>query len=162
MIALRGQVTMQTLKDRLIGLLSRPTQTKFEKIEDYDNDNLSWFKHVASETMFYIDTRNIDELLLPFVAAVVLETNRLTVHYFMPVNGYAPKSNDVLIKGRRSTNRVSNISVTQLLALADIIRDIDSINVEATGEQDYLAFVQQGQAHLEINYRAIKQLSYPY
>lgn len=153
---------MQTLKDRLVGLLSSPIQTKFEKIDDYDNDNLSWFKHVASETMFYIDTRDINELLLPFVAAVVLETNRLTVHYFMPVNGYTPKSNDVLIKGRRSTNRVSNISVTQLLALADIIRDIDSINVEATGEQDYLTFVQQGQAHLEINYQAIKQLSYPY
>ena len=152
---------MKTLKVRLIELLSSPTQTKFEKIEDYDNDNLSWFKHVASETMFYIDTRDINELLLPFVASVVLETNRLTVHYFMSVNGY-PKSNDVLIKGRRSTNRVSNISVTQLLALADIIRDIDLINVEATGEHDYLTFVQQGQAHLEFNYQAIKQLSYPY
>lgn len=147
---------MKTLKDRLIELLSSPTQTKFEKIDDYDNDDLPWFKHVASETMFYIDTRNIDELLLPFVAAVVLETNRLTVHYFMPVNGYTSKSNDVLI------NRVSNISVTQLLALADIIRDIDLINVEATGEHDYLTFVQQGQAHLEFNYQAIKQLSYPY
>lgn len=152
---------MKTLKDRLIELLSSPTQTKFEKIDDYDNDNLAWFKHVASETMFYIDTRDINELLLPFVATVVLETNRLTVHYFMSVNG-SPKSNDVLIKGRRSTNRVSNISVTQLLALADIIRDIDLINVEATGEHDYLTFVQQGQAHLEFNYQAIKQLSYPY
>lgn len=153
---------MKTLKDRLIELLSSPTETKFEKIEDYDNDDLSWFKHVASETMFYINTWDIDELLLPFVAAVVLETNRLTVHYFMPVNGYMPKSNDVLIKGRRSTNRISNISVIQLLALADIIRDIDSINVEATGEHDYLAFVQQGQAHLEHNYQTIKRLSYPY
>lgn len=42
MIALKNQLTMQTLKDRLIGLLSSPTQTKFKKIEDYDNDNLSY------------------------------------------------------------------------------------------------------------------------
>ena len=91
---------METLKDRLIGLLSSPTQTKFEKIEDYDNDNLPWFKHVASETMFYIDAKNLNEILLPYIAAIVLETNRLTIHYFMPMNGYMPKSNNVLIKGK--------------------------------------------------------------
>ena len=58
---------MKTLKDRLIELLSSPTETKFEKIEDYDNDDLPWFKHVVSETMFYIDKWDINELLLPLV-----------------------------------------------------------------------------------------------
>ena len=162
MIALRGQLTMQTLKDRLVGLLSSPTETKFEKIEDYDNDNLPWFKHVASETMFYIDAKNLNEILLPYIAAIVLETNRLTIHYFMPMNGYMPKSNNVLIKGKHDTNRITYIPVTQLIALTDIIRDIDELNVDATGKYDYMTFVKQCQVHLESNYQAIKQLSYPY
>lgn len=162
MIALRDQLTMQTLKDRLIGLLSSPTQTKFKKIDDYDNDNLAWFKHAASETMFYIDAKNLNEILLPFIAAIVLETNRLTIHYFIPMNGYMPKSNDVLIKGKHDTNRITYIPVTQLIALTDIIRDIDELNVEARGENDYMAFVKRCQVQLESNYQAIKQLSYPY
>ena len=148
---------MQTLNVRLIELLSSPTQTKFEKIDDYDNDNLSWFKHVASETMFYIDAKNLNEILLPYIAAIVLETNRLTIYYFMPMNGYMP-NNNVLIKGKHDTNRITYIPVTQLIALTDIIRDIDELNVEATGECDYMTFVKRCQIHLESNYQAIKQL----
>ena len=148
---------MQTLNVRLIELLSSPTQTKFEKIDDYDNDNLAWFKHVASETMFYIDAKNLNEILLPYIAAIVLETNRLTIYYFMPMNGYMP-NNNVLIKGKHDTNRITYIPVTQLIALTDIIRDIDELNVEATGECDYMTFVKRCQIHLESNYQAIKQL----
>ena len=55
---------MKTLKDRLIELLSSPTETKFEKIEDYDNDNLPWLRPMKNRCLWKRCTPSITSVTL--------------------------------------------------------------------------------------------------
>lgn len=153
---------MQTLKDRLVGLLSSPTITEFELVNDYPADNAVLFKHVPTDVQFYLCTDDLDNLLLPLVVVIWFQGSGIVFEYIVPANSYMPNYNNISIKSKRSQAMLIKTGVNDLVELTSIAKAIDSINIEAKGEDDYMSFVKQVQKYKEANFQELRQLPFIY
>lgn len=153
---------MQTLKDRLVGLLSSPNVSNFELVNDYPDDKATLFKYVRTGTQFYIGNKYLDELVQPFVAEISFQLTGMVHEYIVPANGYMPHSNNVIMKGSRNSNPSVKMSISDLAKMTDIIRAIDSINIQAKDDNDYMVFISKLQEYLDVNYQTLKQLPHRY
>ena len=150
---------MQTLKDRLVALLSSPEATDFQVIDD---ETYKSFIHVPTDINFSLDNNDLDELLVPFVVTIIIETGSKKFDYVIPANKNEPFVTNIILKGRNKDYSFIKFDVARFNQVAALLQAIDDINTQAEGEYSFMQYAKQIQAYLEKNYKSIQEPIYYY